>query len=255
LALKTLLNGDAVKLADYLENTKRGDPPVGTVGVESDWLEVGSFEVTTGSLWAGDPYVCNAEDGYVVKVPAGSYLVQAKAMDFAGRKLVSRMRVVHHAAGNPALGKEVGETGTDTAMIAVCDIEALVAAVAGDHDRFLELVTGHDYKECGIVEFKLKKVVSMPYVTTGSDGGWPVFELRAGRRRVGIELEFMPPGFAFRDENDDFVWDPEEVECGHCGGSGKCFCLRKGAGTAAGCVRCGGSGKCRACGGKGKCWR
>jgi hypothetical protein len=244
-----------VKLADYLEKNKRGDPPVGTVGVESDWLEVGTFEVTKGSLWAGDPYVCNAEGGCVVKIPTGSYRVQAKGMDFAGRKLVSRMRVVHEAAGDPALGKEIGETGTDTAKIAVCDISALDAAIGGDNERFQELITEHDFKDCGIVEFKMKKPVSMPYVTTGSDGGWPVFELRAGRRRVGIELEFMPPGFAFKDEDDAIVCPPEEVDCGHCGGTGKCYCRRKGAGTAAGCVRCGGSGKCRACSGKGKCWR
>src|SRR5262245_23156124 len=163
-----------VKLADCLKKNKRGDPPVGTMGVESDWLEVGTFEVTMGSLWAGDPCVCNAEDGCVVKVPPGSYVVQARAMDFAGRKRVSRMRVVQQSAGNPALGKEIGETGTDTARIAVCDIEALYAAIGGDNERFQELVTENDFEDCGIVVFKMKKPVSMAYVSTGSDGGWPV---------------------------------------------------------------------------------
>jgi hypothetical protein len=251
-----LLRGAPVKLAEFLRKNKRGDPPAGTVGVESDWLEVGTFEVTTGSLWAGDPFVCNSEDGSVVEVPTGSYVVRAKVMDFAGRKQVSRMRVVQQSAVNPALGKEVGETGTDTAMIAVCDMAALDAAIGRDSERFQELVTGYDYEDCGIVEFTMKIPVSMPYVSTGTDGGWPVFELKVGRRRVGIELEFISPGAAFSDGNDDaLVFPPEEVDCGHCAGTGKCYCLRKGAGTAVDCVRCGGSGKCRACGGKGTCWR
>src|SRR5262245_49451770 len=78
-----------VRLADVLQKNNRGDQPAGTVAVESDWLEVGTLEVTTGSLWAGDPCVCNGEDGCVVKVPRGKYLVLAKSMDFAGRKRVS----------------------------------------------------------------------------------------------------------------------------------------------------------------------
>lgn len=39
--------------------------------------------------------------------------------------------------------------------------------------------------------------------------------------------------------------------CVQCGGSGKCFCIRKGPGTPAGCVRCNGSGDCNRCGGMG----
>jgi len=249
-----------VNLTDYLKQNKRGDPPPGTVGVEfPDWLDVAGLRVTTGSLWAGDPYVCNAEDGCVVKVPKGDYAVQAKAMDFAGRKRVSRLRVVLQTAENPALGDEVGEAGTDTARIAVCDIGALDAAVGSDDDQFQELVTAHDYKECGVVKFRLTRPVEMPYVSSGfGDGSGPVFELTAGRRRVGVELEFLRPGYVFEDpddEQDTFVGPPEEIECANCGGSGKCYCLRKGAGTAANCVRCGGSGKCRVCGGRGKRWR
>ena len=31
----------------------------------------------------------------------------------------------------------------------------------------------------------------------------PVFELKSGVRRVGMELEFLPPGFVFRDFEED----------------------------------------------------
>jgi hypothetical protein len=246
-----------VTLADFLKENNSGDPPGGTVGVESDWLDVGTLQVTTGSLWAGDPYVCNANCGCLVKVPAGTYVLMAKAMDFAGRKRVSRLRVLLQTAGKPVLGKKVGEADIDTARMAVCDIAAVDDAIGDDHGRFDELITQHEYGECGVVEFRMKKPIAMPYVDTGfGDGSYPVFELRSRWRRVGTEMEFLPAGFKYEDtDNDALVFPPEEVDCASCGGTGKCYCLRKGAGTAAGCVRCGGSGTCRVCGGKGKIWR
>ena len=40
--------------------------------------------------------------------------------------------------------------------------------------------------------------------------------------------------------------------CVPCGGSGKCYCIRKGPGNPTGCPRCNGSGKCGVCQGSGK---
>jgi hypothetical protein len=40
--------------------------------------------------------------------------------------------------------------------------------------------------------------------------------------------------------------------CTQCGGSGKCFCIRKGPGNPTGCARCCGSGSCHVCQGTGK---
>jgi hypothetical protein len=190
-----------MKLADYLKKGRRDFPPRGTVGVETDWLDVGaSVEVTTGALWAGDPYVCNAEDGCVVKVPAGTYVLQAKGMEFAGRRRVSRLRVVREGVDNAAPGKRVGETLTDVGLMAVCDIGALDEAVGGDYDAFQEGITAHDFKDWGVVRFTVKKPITIAYVASGfGDCDAPVWELRAkGRRgRVGMELEFIPPGYAF----------------------------------------------------------
>jgi hypothetical protein len=200
-----------VKLGDYLKKNKQSDPPVGTVGVESDWMDTGTVEVTTGSLWAGDPFVCNAEDGCVVKVPPGVYALEARAMEFAGRKRVSRLRVYLQGTQEPALGKKVGETLTDTGMMAVCDIVALDQAIGGDYDRFNELVTQRDYKDCGVVQFEMKKPIAIPYASTAfGDGDATVFELKSGRRRVGMELEFLPPGYVF----EGFEEDDEEEEAG-----------------------------------------
>src|SRR5438105_8771242 len=149
-------------LAEYLRKNKQSDPPVGTVGLESDWMDAGTVEVTSGSLWAGDPFVCNAEAGCVARVPAGVYALEAKAMDFAGRKRVSRLRAYLRGSLAAVPGKKVGETLTDTGLMAVCDIVALDKAIGGDYDRFNDLVTQHNYKDCGIVRFQMKTPVAIP---------------------------------------------------------------------------------------------
>jgi hypothetical protein len=43
--------------------------------------------------------------------------------------------------------------------------------------------------------------------------------------------------------------------CVQCGGSGRCYCVRKETGNATRCVRCNGSGKCHVCLGSGKARR
>jgi hypothetical protein len=43
--------------------------------------------------------------------------------------------------------------------------------------------------------------------------------------------------------------------CLQCGGSGKCYCIRKGPGNPIGCVRCNGLGRCGVCQGSGKARR
>jgi hypothetical protein len=187
-------------LADYLKKNKHSDPPVGTVGMESDWLTLDTLEVATGSLWVGDPFVCNAEDGCVVQVPKGTYLVEAKAMDFAGRKRVSRLRVFLQGAKGLTLGKKVGETLTDTGLMAVCDIAAVDAAIAGDHDTFNDRVVNHNYKDCGTVQFVMNAPIQLPYVAPGfGDCDGPVYALRSNRRRVGMEVEILAPGYAYED--------------------------------------------------------
>jgi hypothetical protein len=196
-----LIEGIAMKLADFLKKNKISDPPDGTAGVESGWLEFTTLELTTGSLWSGDPFVCNASDGCVVKLPVGTYVLEAKVMEFAGRKRVSRLRVYREGAKQLSLGKKVGETCTDTGLIVVCDILELDRAVAGDHDTFQERVVDFDYKACGIVEFEMKKrPIRLPYFETGFGDCSPlVYSLIANRRRAGMELEILAPGYVYHD--------------------------------------------------------
>jgi hypothetical protein len=64
------------------------------------------------------------------------------------------------------------------------------------------------------------------------------------RRLQRFEVQDLPAGY-----RDDLVIPGP---CSQCSGTGICYCLRKGARSAEGCVRCGGSGECHVCKGQGK---
>src|SRR5262249_39732223 len=106
-----------------------------------------------------------------------------------------RRMVYHASAGDsrrrwPAkLGKQIGETRTDLAVIAFYDLKAAEEAIAGDNDLYMDRVTKKPFSTCGLVQLKLTKPLTIAYVETGFDGGALVYELRSGRQRVGVEVE------------------------------------------------------------------
>src|SRR5262249_22585570 len=116
-----------MNLKDYLSRKGRA-----ARGQASDWLHFCTLGVTSGSLWAGDPHLANADDGRVVKVPPGRYVVEGMGVASGRDRIVSRLRVRLESAKNPTLGKKLGDTGTDSAMIGVCDIKAFDKACGRD---------------------------------------------------------------------------------------------------------------------------
>jgi hypothetical protein len=165
----------------------------------SEWMWYCELDVTTGSLWAGDPHLANADDGCVVEVPCGKYVVEG-----AGRSLeddyrvVSKLRVRLQSALNPSVGDEVGDTGTDSAMIGVCDIRAFDAACAGDSGEGVQdAVESQTETGFGVIDLDQLPGAIMPFVPIGSDGGGPVYSLMTGGECVGIQLEFI------EDESDE----------------------------------------------------
>jgi hypothetical protein len=79
--------------------------------VESEWLDLCTMAVPSGSIWVGAPLFAwaeaQSEDGCVVEVPPGDYVVQARAFDFSGSKIVSRLRVVLKGCSSATLGAEI----------------------------------------------------------------------------------------------------------------------------------------------------
>lgn len=181
-----------MNLKDHLSKKGKAPKPNTTV-----WLPFCTLDVTTGSLWAGDPHLANADDGCVVKVPPGRYVVEGRPGAIGRDRIVSRLRVRLQSEKNLTLGKELGDTGTDSAMIGVCDIKAFDKALGKDPgDEVQDAIEAQTDDGFGIIKLKKFPGTVMPFVPTGSDGSGPVFALTAGRKRVGIELAFM-------DEEED----------------------------------------------------
>ena len=71
-------------------------PTEGAVGVETEWLDVASLHVVSGSICIGDPQFAWAEanegEGCVTEVPAGHYVVEAKGIAFGKPRLLRGWR-------------------------------------------------------------------------------------------------------------------------------------------------------------------
>ena len=174
-------------LQEYL--SKKGKAPKGKTG----WLPFCALEVKTGKLWTGDPMLPNEDDGCLVKVPRGKYLVEGIGMPFGSDRVVSRLRVRLESATEPKPGKEVGDAGTDSCMIGVCEIAAFEAAYQHDAgpDRVQAALDSQTGEGFGILKVPGFPEAIMPFIPTGSDGNGPVLALMSAGKLVGIELPFM----------------------------------------------------------------
>ena len=99
------------------------------------------------------------------------------------------MRAVLESCGEPKVGKQIGETCTDLAVMAFYDLKAADEAIAGDNDLYMDRVTKKSFATCGLVQLKLTKPMTIAYVETGFDCGAVVYDLRADGHRVGVEVE------------------------------------------------------------------
>jgi hypothetical protein len=176
----------ATTLQDYLASTGRA-----RLGERTKWLPVCTMEVSTGSLWAGDPHLVDKEAGCMVQVPPGLYRVEGIGAKSGPMRAVVRLRVCLDSVKKPKLGKKVGSAGTDTAMIGVCDIGAFDAACGANSDEAVQAaIEAETAKDFGVVQLAEFPGTFMPFVPTGSDGSSPVRALMADRRCVGFEINF-----------------------------------------------------------------
>jgi hypothetical protein len=173
-------------MMDLAKLLKKRNKPPGPAPQE--WLLATKLPVPSGSLFIGDPNYDPA-DAYVATVPPGTYQIEARLRDLGGEWYTARVRVILEGGGQPKLGKQIGETCADLAVIAFYDLKAAEEAIAGDNDLYMDRVTKKSFSTCGLVQLKLTKPLTIAYVETGFDGGALVYELRSGRHRVGVEVE------------------------------------------------------------------
>lgn len=155
-----------------------------------DWYFFHTLEIHLGGLWAGDPQLANAEDGLLVRVPNGKYVVECDGLPHRC-KAVTKLRVRLESATDVKRGRRLGETGTDSATIGVCEIAPFEAAYkeAGGEAEVQKAFDAQT-EGFGIVTVPKFPGTNLAFVPTGSDGTGPVFALMSGKMRVGIELVF-----------------------------------------------------------------
>ncbi len=185
---------EAERLRAYLRKSSKTPPCDPGAGLEAGWIPVAELEVVSGSLWAGDPLCMNEEDGFLLKLPAGTYIVAAQGMDFDGFRVVGRLRIYPKTVRADQLktGRAIGETGTDSAAITACDLRGLLPVVAGQEDPFQRELEKQLRGQCGLLTSRVVPGVALPFVQSGfGDGTGPVHALQTHGRRVGIELVFV----------------------------------------------------------------
>jgi hypothetical protein len=186
-------------IEQYWAKSKGTFPKVGVVGVESEWMEVGTIQVPDGMLWAGDPHLMDGRASGMVKVPKGPHRVEIKGMDFKGHRRTARVRVFLKGRSKATLGKACGETFTDSAWVGVCDYPAYKKAVTPKREEEYEKDILAITKEQGIgitaFEFGGKRF-DMTLMPSGlGDGTFTIYPLKHKGKTVGMEVEFLPPGF------------------------------------------------------------
>jgi len=183
-------------LQEYLEGEFTGKAKRGERGKESDWLEFCDLTVRGSKVQVVDAsYVPDEREGCMVTLNPGSYDVQVKATAYGGDVRISRLRVVRHGV-SPSLAAELGETGTDTANIGVCDHEIFARAWGDDNDASWEIISPaiDEADTHGIAVLDEDAGAVMPFVASGfGDGRFAVHELVADGSRAGFEVVFIRP--------------------------------------------------------------
>ncbi len=160
----------------------------------TEWLELCSIEINSGSLWIGDPLLANAEDGCVVKVPNGIYSIEGEGCLSQGVRTVRRIRAQLTSTMKFEVANEVGQTGTDSALIGICDIDAFDAACKkGFGDEVQEQLEHKTQAGFGRITLKEYRGAVMAFVPSGDgDGSGPVLGLLSDGTCIGLQHDFFP---------------------------------------------------------------
>ncbi len=184
-----------MSMDEYLKDAWTKTPPKGTLGKESEWLDFCDLNLKGNSLLIIDAsFTPRANDGLLVELSPGAYLVQAKAMNYISDKRISRLRVFAKGA-EPYIGQEIGTTWTDTAQMGICDHQVFLQSWGDDDDASYAVIcpTLQDSWTHGIAVLDATTEAIMPFVSSGfGDGEFPVYELLQNGHRVGVEVEFIP---------------------------------------------------------------
>jgi hypothetical protein len=124
--------------------------------------------------------------------------VDAHLTAFGRWHAVARLRVCRNGIADPIAGEEIGQAGTDSALIGVCDARAARSAFEAkfgdDEDAAPRFLAEFSYRRVGILRPNDPTDAGIVYANSGfGDGVGPAYELRKGADRVGVEFVFIEP--------------------------------------------------------------
>jgi len=175
---------------------------------ESVWLELGTLDLRSGHLRIVDPTWSDpANEGLLLELGPGTYLIEAKVMKFGQDRRISRVRLFLKNE-TPIVGESIGEASADVAHIAFFDSEEVKRLLDDSPDRAADMIAKAYWQaddtqgDCGIALLDDDTDLKMPYVWTGfGDGSFPAYELKSGSARVGVEIEFIKPGTPYPSDD------------------------------------------------------
>ncbi|MBX9694961.1 MAG: hypothetical protein K2Z81_21430, partial [Cyanobacteria bacterium] len=157
--------------------------------VPGPWFSVDQLDVRRNSLWAGDPCCMNKADGCLVEVQNGKYIIEAQGYDLEGVHTIGRARVRMQSPKPFSVGRKIGEVGTDSAVVAICDMNCLDEVIGNDNDSFQSFIEITDWQPYGSL---LYNGVQITYVASGiGDGTGPARSVKADADCIGMELDFI----------------------------------------------------------------
>jgi len=179
-----------------LAKPPRRQPKRGEIGVASPWLDFYELKLSGAKVHIVDPgYAPIDSEGCLVKLKRGAYGIECKVMAFGADLRIAGLRMVL-SGSKSARGKRIGETGTDTARIAVYDYAAVCKAWQDEgHASFnilKDAMQGGREHTIAVLDRTSRTEVCLVHSGFG-DGTFEVHELKDGNVRAGFEVTFISP--------------------------------------------------------------
>ncbi|OJW20305.1 MAG: hypothetical protein BGO49_05265 [Planctomycetales bacterium 71-10] len=169
-------------LESYLKEPVSTDRPR-----TSGWLSAGRLEVPSGVMVVADPtFLFHAEP---IEVGAGTFAIEVALSDFAGRRLVSKLRAVRAPGG--AVGADVQRFIVDSGRVGLADVDRFHAETdplddAGYQD-YIAGTKGDDL--VGILHADGPSPLFFAGTGFGS-GAYLIREIVRDGERVGLQVVF-----------------------------------------------------------------
>jgi hypothetical protein len=173
-------------------------PGDGAVGRErATWCSVGQLDVASGGIDIADLGAFPGDDSLRLRIPNGTYLIEARLIDFNGSLCISRVRV-RPLKGTVVRGRKRGQVSVDFGSIAIADFARIRCQLDDyDQDDLSEYARECDHAgSCQKYHLRIAGHTIHFIISKAGlgDGSYPVFSLLSRGRPAGLEVEFIRDG-------------------------------------------------------------